>query len=391
MQNSLLWLVQLGLVLFVLGGALAIGGMFGKRDGLRQIGLIMMAVIGPVTLYLCWRVQLYFRVEDAVYWSRLMAGQESLAWGIGSLGLIAGSGFAVGALAFGERTKAVYIGAILLAVSWYIVYLHPTPHYVPMPPWADKLVWFVLLAGGAGVCVFVYKKYQEKLKLFAKPFVIAAAILALLATSMMAAHDLAKEPIDLVNLEPAERITAMGCLSCHQMGEEGREDPGGNLASVASRTEDVVIAFMKNPDGETAKELNIRENPTGEMAGVKLTPSEVDSISEALFALFEVKPPSTLGPGNEDIEAILMDEKYTCLACHTINGEGAPDGGLGGPLEQSSKHSLETLVEWLQAPTVENATKLKIRETPMGAMTPFALPEEDAKKVANWLKKLEMD
>ncbi|MBZ0254599.1 cytochrome c, partial [bacterium] len=155
---------------------------------------------------------------------------------------------------------------------------------------------------------------------------------------------------------------------------------------VASRTEDVVLAFMSNPNAANAKELGIRENPTGQLAGVVLSAKEVALITEAMTTLFEIKPPAGLGSEFERVEVLLTEK--TCMACHTLAGEGAPDGGIGGPLESAADMDLEILTAWLIEPTFENATKFKLRDFVTGAMASFALPEEDAKLMAQWIKTL---
>jgi len=388
MRETLLFFVQIGVALFALSGVLALVGGVRKKVVLSQAGLLLMSVIGPATLILCWRTQVLFRAEDGVFWARLMAGDASLPWSIGSMALIAGSGLAAGALALGECFASVCAGAIFLALSWTIVYLHPTPHYVPMPPWADKLVWFALLVGGAAACVVVYKYWREKLKIFHIPLLFAASIFSFASLSLLAAHDRANDPIDLSQLGNSERIEVMGCLACHRMGEEGPLEPGGALDSVASRREDAVLAFLPTPTSEEAVKLAIRQTPTGDMAGVKLTPDQAGKLVEAMKELFKIQPPSMLGPGNEAVEAILADEKRSCLACHSVKGQGAAQG-IGGPLENAAKWSEEILIQWLTQPTAENAAKLKIREQPLGAMASFALTEEEAKTVAAWLVTLQ--
>jgi cytochrome c5 len=277
--------------------------------------------------------------------------------------------------------------AVAFALVWIVTYLHPTPHYVPLPPWTDKLVWFAILVGGATTCVFLHLKLQPYLSFLQFPVTLAAGMVSFLSLATVVAYYLIDHPVPLAKLEPAERIKNMGCLSCHSMGGVGYPIPGDGLESVASRSEYVVLAFLMNPDAEHAKQYGIREIPTGEMASIHLTQEEAKLLTEALTQLFEVKPPSKLGPGWDHIEPILTEK--TCLACHTLHGEGAPDGGIGGPLEESTKHELNVLVQWLNEPTAENAVKLNIREVATGAMTTFALNEEEANEVAKWLKSLE--
>lgn len=389
MTNELLWIALLGAILFTFSGLVALWAHFKKKDLLRNIGLYAITLLGPITLGVCWKSQMQLMGADGVFWARLMSGDASTIWAIGSIGLIAGAGLALGALSLLDRAKGVYIGALAFALLWIVIYLHPTPHYVPMPAWLDKLIWFVLLAGGAVLCLIFYMKYKSYIQLFQTPMIIIAGLFPLMALAYPIALVQVLKPLDLSQLPPGEQITEMGCLSCHTMNGAGYPIPGEGLESVASRKEDVVRAFLAEPSAENALKFGIRTNPTGEMSGVRLRDSEVDILTEALKSLFEMQPPSKLGPGWDHVEAVLVEK--TCLACHTYANEGAPQGGIGGALENSAARPLETLVEWLKKPSAENAVALKIRETPMGAMEIFALSEDQAKETAGWLKSLAIE
>ncbi len=389
MQKVLLILTELGILLFFHSGLIMLFGILRKKPGWSRFGAAGMAIIGPITLAVCWNGLLLFREENTVFWSRLMAGNESVIFALGALGIIAGSGLAMGALSLGDKMIHFGLAALSVSLSWIVLYLHPTPHYVPMPPWADKAVWFLILVGGSVAGFYVYTKLRSLtlLTYLKTPLYLAAGIPAVLSLSTLSAHYQASQPIDLQPLSAQERITSLGCLACHSMEGVGYSDPGGGLESVASRNVDTLRAFLLQPDAETAVELGIRDDPTGEMAGVQLTEEQVDLLVEALQSLFEVKPPSSLGPGSEQVEAIFVEK--TCLACHTVSGEGAPQGGIGGPLEASAKHSREVLIEWLQNPSAETATRLNIREQPMGAMQSFSLTQEQSEIVADWLLTLQ--
>ncbi|MFO7902206.1 MAG: c-type cytochrome [Planctomycetota bacterium] len=386
MRDPLFWINQLGVVVFVLSGVIAVLGRLKKRGRLHQGGLLVMALSGPCTLFLCYQVQEVFRAEDAVFWSRLMAGDVSKTWAISSLGIIVGSGLALGSLALTRNVISVFVGAVFFASSWYVLYLHPTPHYVPMPAWLDQLVWFATIVGGAAACVFVFYKLKDMLKPFLTPLTMLAGLFGLLSAPMLYSQWVAQTNLDLSQVEPKKRIAVMGCLACHVMDGVGYEEPGGPIESVSARGESTVRAFLKQPDKETAERLGIRRPATGEMAGVKLTSDQVELLTDALTSLFDVKPPSDLGPGAESVEAIVSENR--CLDCHAVRGEGQPGGGIGGDLSAAAARTEDVLVQWLIEPSGENATELGIREEPTGAMASVALEEEDAEAVARWLKTL---
>ncbi|RJP21396.1 MAG: hypothetical protein C4527_23525 [Candidatus Omnitrophota bacterium] len=389
MRQGLLWLTESGILLFLISGLLIGYGLLSKKSGHSQAGATFLAVLGPLTLAICWKALVLYRQEDCLVWSRLMAGDASALFAFGSLGLIAGSGLAMGALSLRDRRLNLFIAAICVSLSWIVFYLHPTPHYVPMPAWLDKLVWFVLLVGGsiAGLYVFFRLRTITLVAFFEPPLFFAAGLASLLSVCSLAAYFCATSEMDLKTLAAEQRITSSGCLACHTMSGMGRSDPGGGLESVASRKTDTLRAFLQQPNAENARKLGIREAPTGDMAGYHFSEEQVDAFIESLTELFEVKPPSSLGPGSEKVETVFMEK--SCLACHTVHGEGAPDGGIGGPLEASANHSRELLVQWLQNPSAENAVSFNLREQPMGAMQSFPLPPDQAEIVADWLLSLE--
>ncbi len=386
MQNELIWIALCGAILFCFSGIVTLWAQASRKVTISKISLLSLTFLGPLTLGFCWKAQLEMMAEETILWARLMAGDASTIWAIGSLGLIAGTGLALGALSLQDKAKGILFGAIAFSLIWIVVYLHPTPHYVPLTPWQDKLIWLGLIVGGAIISLIIYLKFQSYLTIFQVPMVLIAGVVPLLSLGYPYAIFQVNQSIPLSQYSPEEQIKQLGCLSCHTMNGMGFSDPGEGLESVASRKEDALRAFLAEPTAENAKRFGIRENPTGEMAGVHLNESEVNSITEALKTLFKVQPPSKLGPGWDQVEAILTEK--TCLACHSFHGEGAIDGGIGGALENAAKLDTDTLVEWLKDPSAENAVKLKIRETPIGAMVSFSLSDDQAKEVARWIQSI---
>ncbi|MDX9754162.1 MAG: c-type cytochrome [bacterium] len=386
MLDLLLTLDSIGLLVFFLAGLLAVTGRLMYKEAWHRTGLLMMAIVGPITLFVCYEAQEMARVTDAVFWGRLMAGDVSKLWGLASLGLIAGSGLAVGALALNRNALSLYVAALFFASAWLVLLQHPTPHYVPIPNWLDKLIWLGVIVGGAGVSVLVFQKFREQCKGFLTGVTVLAGGMAILSAVGFYAKSTAQTTLSLETLESKTQITALGCLSCHTMDGKGYEQPGGALESVSARTETALREFLLDPSKESAEKLGIRNPATGEMAGIKLTPEQVDHLVQTMVSVFEVQPPSSYGEGGEQIEVIFKAK--SCMDCHSFKGDGAPNGGLGGPLENAAKFSEETLVSWLKKPSAENAKTLGIRTDPFGAMEAFALNEEEAAIVAKWLKTL---
>ncbi len=379
-------LVETGLVLFAFGGLIILVGGFARKPLWKEIGALIAAIMGPLTLACCWFVLLDIRQNETVYWARLMAGDAADFFATGSLGLIVGSGLAVGVLSLENRLASLRVGAIFLALSWIFLFLHPTPHYVPIPGWLDKLVWFMVLVGGAGICVVVFRKLKDRLRSFSMPLFILAGIFPLLSLVTFSAHKQAQVFLDLGSMPMEQRLSMIGCLACHSMNGEGQSNPGGGLEAVTSRTEDDLRGFLLEPTDQNAKQFNIRENPTGDMAGVHLTPGQVNALLEALSKVYGFRQPVSKDVSMEGVESILAAK--TCLACHSVGDRGAAGGGVGGTLEDAAKLGQETLRAWLLNPSADNAKQLGIRENPVGAMGNFALTEEEADVIVPWVLSL---
>jgi hypothetical protein len=204
MPNGLLWIALSGAILFSLAGLFTLWAQAAKKDSLRNAGLCALTLLGPIGLGVCWIVQKQIMEDDTVFWARLMSGDASKIWAIGSLGLIAGTGLALGALSLQKGAKAagVFLGAFAMALSWIVLYLHPTPHYVPMPAWQDKLVWFALLVGGSAACLIIYLKFHTQLKIFQTPAIFIAGLFPLVAVGYPVAIFQVSKPLDLANSNP---------------------------------------------------------------------------------------------------------------------------------------------------------------------------------------------
>lgn len=388
MHTLLLRLSEIFVLLLVLSGFVTLITTAANKTKIQRFSLACIPVLAIALLFSYWYAQSGFRVEDTVFWGRMMSGGGAKLLSISCLGILLAGGFSLAAMSMGNKLYDLLAGSACYIAIWVIIYWHPTPHYVPMSETADNIVWLILLTGTAAVCLVIYSKIKKYIEALRPAAAVLAGISAMVPITLLVAHVQTSSPIDLEPLSAKERIQAMGCLSCHTMNGVGYEHPGGGLESVASRSEDAVLAFMKDPSAENAKALKIREAPTGEMGGVHLTETEAVLLTEAMKELFEVKPPTMLGPGNEHIEELLT--KNNCLACHTVKGEGAPDGGLGRPLEDAAHRSKDVIVQWMMNPSADHALELGIRteDTVMGAMDGLALNREDSEIFAEWLTEL---
>ncbi|MDZ7641086.1 MAG: c-type cytochrome [Desulfurivibrio sp.] len=383
----LFWSLQAGLVFYLLAALLVLSAMAGRREGRGDSGLFLLTLLAPAVLWLCWWSQSqFFREIDTLFWSRLMAGDVAAIFRLGSGGLVFGALLATVALTLGRRTPPLYLSIPLLASIWPIMLLHPKPHYVPVPAWLDKLGWFMLLIGGGAALAVIHRRYRHDWAKWRRPVTILAALVALTASGSLLALNQATRPLDLASLSAKARISQMGCLACHSMGETGYPDPGGSLEATASRDQETLLQFLRNPDTATARALQIRSQPSGDMTGLHLTDSQARLLTEALREIF---PPdaAALGTKWSKVEAILDNNR--CLACHSLDDRGAAGGGLGGPLEGAAQYEFELLQRWLMEPTPKTARQLGLTTTPTGAMASYALSEQEARLVATWLRSLQ--
>ena len=391
--SAMLWAYRGVLAVFTLGGLLILAASVRKNASWAKAGAVMVAVFGPLTLGICWLTLDLFREQETLFWARLMAGNASLIFALGALPLFLASGAALACLSqlYADEGKRLwlYVSSACLALSWIVLYLHPTPHYVPIPSWLDKAVWFALLVGGGAVCAIVG---TVRFVLPFRPTFLLGGIAGLLALVPLPvtyfAHGVASGPLALAEKSAEERIADSGCLVCHTAAGIGYPDPGGALESIAARTLEDTVAFLSAPTIENARELGIRENPTGAMAQVRLSSEETTLLAESLFEFLGVEPV----PPPIDSEAVkqVFTQKF-CLACHTLKGEGAPNGGIGGPLEPAAQRSEDVLRAWMAEPNSDNAKKLGIREAPNGGMAVVKLTSEEVDLVVTYLLTLGED
>jgi cytochrome c2 len=385
MHTYLLRLSELLIVLLVFSGFLTLITTTANQQKWQRISLVSIPVLAILFLFSYWNAQTGFRAEDAVFWGRMMSGDGANLLSISCLGILLAGGFSLAAMSLGNKLYDLLAGSACFIAVWVVIYWHPTPHYVPMSEETDNTVWLILLSGTAIVCLLIYSIVKKRLEALRPAAAILSGIAAMVPLTLLFAHINTSSPIDLKPLSAKERLHVMGCLSCHTINGMGYDHPGGALESVASRSEDALLAFMLEPSAENAKTLKIRETPTGEMAGVHLTEHEAHLLTGAMKELFEVKPPTMLGPGNEYIEILLT--KNNCLACHSIKGQGAPEGGLGKPLEDAAHHPHDVIVKWMMNPSAAHALELGIRteDNVMGAMDGLSFNKEDSEVFAKWL------
>jgi len=381
MVGELLYLNEISLLLFLLSGLTLLSGGVSGKEKLSGKGAFGLAIFGPVSLILCWEILEGVREKNTLVWSRLMAGDSSETFAIGTLFLILNIGAAILCLALikrGEAKKGIFYAAVIIFfIIWIVRLFHPTPHYVPLPSWLDKLIWLIIILISIGVCFLVLKSKIQIPHSWIKGFIIMTGIIstAIPFPLIIFSHYNSYSSIDIKSLLPVQRIENPGCLSCHTAKGKGFKDPGGALETIQSRSKETVVEFLKEPTKEKARALKIRENPTGQMSNVNLTDEQAELIGAGLFEYLGVKPQL---PELDDRQIKKIIEKHNCLACHSYQGEGPPEGGMGGAFEDSITGRSELLIKsWLKNPSAANAVKLGISEDPFGAMSDMILTDEE--------------
>ncbi len=371
-------------------GILGVLGNHFRKDKNRVPNTAWVLIAGvPAYLTICWFGMLDARANDAVIWGRLMSGRPSALFGVSSAALIASTAIALVAWSwdgvFSKKSKNRHlIAAIGPAVVWWVIWQHPVPHYVPMEEWMDDTVWaliFIAVIVGTALA----PKFLPSITNLA-PFAFwGSALLVLVLGIPLAvfAHWQAGLKIDLREVPPVERFSAMGCLSCHSLNGEGYAEPGKELEGGCSRSRGALVDFLSKPTKKMAEELGIRSPATGEMAGVRLTEDEVEFLADAMN---EICPEPLKIEMPQTVQAAFT--RLACVACHTLQGEGAHNGGSGGPLDESGLRGADVLHAWFKEPTADNAKKLGIRETATGQMAFMLLTDEERDAVVNYLIEL---
>lgn len=387
--ENFLFINEITLLLFAVFGFILIIGVVTKKDKWIKTGTVGLAISGPLSLAFCWVTLDEVRDNNTIIWSRLMAGDSSFPFSMGTLALIVAIGAAVFCLTLimnpDGKKGALYLAFLFFAGIWFIRLAHPTPYYVPMPDWLDKLVWLLIILGEIGLCIILIKfvkalpSFLKKILMVFTGFIAIAMPFPLISYS----HYKSNSIIDFQPLSAEKRIKIPGCLACHTAKGKGHKFPGGGLESIQSKTRETIFAFLKEPTRAKAKELKIRDNPTGEMAGVHLSESDARLLTSALFEYLGVSP--TLPPidGNA-VKSII--EKNKCLSCHSLAGHGAPKGGIGGPFERAAKlYTEESLRAWLENPSSDNAIKLGISKEPYGIMSNIKLSKEEIVTIVRFI------
>jgi hypothetical protein len=390
--KNFLFVNEFLLILFAVSGLLLLIGQLTKKDKLIKNAAIGLAILGPLSLLICWGILDEFRDNDTLFWSRLMAGDSSIPFSIGSLFLIIVSGAAVFSLTLisksNDKKSSLYTAFIFFFAIWIVRFLHPTPHYVPMPGWMDKMVWFVIILGVIGVCTTLNKLNLELPSSLTRTFIVFTGIFAMVLPFALISfsHYKANTSIDLSAMSPENRIISLGCLACHTAKGTGHKYPGGELEFIQSKTKETITEFLKEPSKEKAISLKIRENPSGQMSGVHLSGAQAELIASSLYEYLGVLP-SVTKVDEKVVKSII--EKNDCMSCHSLKGEGAMNGGMGGPFEKAAANlTKEKITAWLENPSSDNALKLGISKDPLGSMSDIKLTKEEIETMVNYIHSL---
>ena len=118
------------------------------------------------------------------------------------------------------------------------------------------------------------------------------------------------------------------------------------------------------------------------MAGVHLTLDNVNALIEGMGKSCD--QPIRVGSKMPDAVKRIF-KNGNCLSCHSLQGKGASNGGMGGDLDQVGKMGEKKLRSWLAEPTAANARKLGISNSPTGAMASVKLDKNDRDAVVDYL------
>jgi uncharacterized membrane protein YvlD (DUF360 family) len=365
---------------------------FRTRGGPISLGSWIIIAGIPLTFVVCWFGLDEASDHHAIYWGRLMGGPagEVYAPAVGSC-IVGTCMVLVGWCWDGFRQNAWkyrFIPALVApVVIWIVIYVHPTPHYVPMKDWQDKVVWALIFSAVIVIAALVPRFISPLTRLTLPLFWLGCFLVMITGIPcVLASHVWADANVDLKPLAPRERIHSMGCLACHTVAEGsgatlGRPEPGGPLEAACRHQRSKLLEFLRDPRKVTAERLDIRRPASNAMAGVHLTEPQAELLIDAISAICP-KPLTNDIPMPETVKNAF--EEWSCLTCHSLAGRGATQG-VGGPLDKAGALGAKVLEDWLRNPTARNAELLGIRKKGSNQMSAIILSDEQRHAVIEYL------
>ena len=149
-----------------------------------------------------------------------------------------------------------------------------------------------------------------------------------------------------------EMVSNLGCLGCHRIAGRKNGKVGPNLQALGSKVKKRwLFAFLKSP--KMIRPLGYVPLSRSRMPDFRLSNAEVRALTEYLTARGDsdsTRRQKTPWPDTAMMRQgeKLVKEKYGCLACHSLQGEGGKVGPdltfIGGRLKRS------WVIGWLKDP-----------------------------------------
>jgi len=272
--------------------------------------------------------------------------------------------------------------------EWYFLFLFQLLKLMPGPL---EIVGSVVLPGLAVTALILlpFLDRGQMVKVTRRTFAFGAVLLAaigwgsLTAAAVVSTPNEAKEmvdysgPTDWMQLPP-EEVAGIGyfhaesCISCHTVAGRG-STIGPDLANISKhRNAAWMIEHFKNPSAV---------RPGTSMPPIALASEQMNSLSAFLLKLTPENARSLLDDTPEFvIQGAMVFEKYACVNCHRVNGNGTQ---VGPPLNGVGRRRTR---DWVKEHFAE-PRKL----SPGSIMPPYKFTPAELESITNYLFALPPD